>query len=358
MKSSIIKNVKWLLLAAIVPALVIGCTQIELPDLVWPKPPETARIKYTRQYTGGANFQAKSKAADVLLGAKRSLVLKKPKGIHVAKDGKIYTTDTAAGDIFIFDPVNKTATSTGSMGANFFFKPIGVTTDAKNRIFITDSQTDKVTVLNQKGKVLATLVPRTPFKQPSGIAADDEHNNLYVIDTHNHHIEVFHLDTLKHKDTIGKRGKDEGEFNFPSNITVDSEGHVYVVDTMNGRVQIFDSEGRFINMFGQFGDVTGMFARPKGIGVDSEGHIYVVDAAFNNVQIFNQDGEPLMAFAGYGDDRGGMILPSGISVGPEDYIYVIDSWNRRVKVFEFIGEKHAERKKTGRIAPVEPKQKN
>ncbi len=349
---------KWLLLAAIVPALFIGCAVVELPELVWPEPPETPRIKYTRQYSGGSDFQSKSKAADILLGAKRALVLKKPKGVHVAKDNKIYVTDTAAGDVFIFDPINKEANSVNTMGARFFFKPIGVTTDDQNRIFITDSQTDKVTVLDQEGKVLATLKPRTPFKQPSGIAADSERNRLYVIDTHNHHIEVFALDTLKHEDTIGKRGKDEGEFNFPSNIAVDSEGHVYVVDTMNGRVQIFDAEGRFIHMFGQFGDIPGMFARPKGIDVDSEGHIYVVDAAFNNVQIFNQEGEPMMAFIGYGDDRGGMILPSGIALGPEDYVYVIDSWNRRVKVLEYLGDKHHEREKTGVMAPVEPVKKN
>jgi DNA-binding beta-propeller fold protein YncE len=355
MKSPILKNVKQLLILAIVPVLLIGCATIEIPDLVWPEPPDTPRVKYTRQYTGGADFQSKNKAADILLGARRSLVLKKPKGVHVAKDGKIYVTDTAAGDVFILDPVNKTANSVNSMGAKYFFKPIGVTTDDQNRIFITDSQTDKVIVLDQEGKVLATLVPKTPFKQPSGIAADSERNRLYVIDTHNHHIEVFALDTLKHEDTIGKRGQDEGEFNFPSNITVDTQGHVYVVDTMNGRVQIFDSEGRFINMFGQFGDVSGMFARPKGIGVDSEGHIYVVDAAFNNVQIFNQEGEPMMAFIGYGDDRGGMILPSGIAIGPDDYIYVVDSWNRRVKVLEYLGEKHDEREKTGRVSPVEPK---
>ena len=108
---------------------------------------------------------------------------------------------------------------------------------------------------------------------------------------------------------------------------------------MNGRLQIFDKDGKFKRAFGQFGDAPGMFARPKGVGVDSEGHIYVVDAAFNNVQIFNEEGQVLLAFSSYASDRAQMILPAGMAVDHDDYIYVVDSWNRRINMFEYLGEK-------------------
>ncbi len=337
------KNLSKILLIFIIPALFYGCVAAPRPDLVWPEPPDPPRIRYMASYRGTTDFGGSSAASEILLGASEGGVLKKPMGVYVDRDGKVYVTDTAASDIYILDPANKKGTTVGDLGSKFFYKPIGVSTDGKGRIFVADSLTDKVGVLDTDGKLISFLSPDDPLKQPTGLAIDKERNKLYVTDTHSHAIKIFDTETLKQTGTIGKRGKEEGNFNFPSHITVDNEGKLYVVDTMNGRVQIFDHEGRFIRAFGQFGDAPGMFARPKGIGVDSEGHIYVVDSAFNNVQIFDNEGRVLLAFASYGSDRGQMILPAGLAVDKDDRVYVVDSWNRRVEVFEFMGDKYYKR---------------
>lgn len=334
---------KKVLLVIALPLLIYGCAGAPLPDVVWPEPPEKPRIKYVKTYTGPSDFAKSSMAAELVLGGEGSMGLVKPMGVHVNKAGKIYVTDTAAADVHVWDPKNKEATSFIKKGAKYFYKPISVTTDATGRIFISDSQGDKVAVFDNEYNIIAYLEPEEPFKQPSGIAVNDKTNRLYVTDTHNHNIVIFELDTLKYLTSIGKRGKEEGEFNFPSHLTTDDDGKLYVVDTMNARVQIFDSEGNFLQTFGQFGDAPGMFARPKGIGLDSEGHIYVVDAAFNNVQIFNQEGQILLAFAKYGNDRGDLILPAGLAIDDEDFIYVVDQWNERIQVYEYLGTKHEAR---------------
>lgn len=333
------KKVFKILFAIFIPVLIYGCTAPPLPDLVWPEPPDEPKIKYIMELKNSASLKAGSGAADILLGSDTGGGLKKPMSVHVDNNGKVFVTDTAASDVFIFDTVSKKLDTLGSMGSRVFYKPIGITSDYMGRIFVTDSQVDKVAVIDAKGTVIQNLVPDVPFKQPSGIVADNVNKKLYVADTHTHDIKVFDLETLKHIKTIGKRGKEEGEFNFPSHITIDTKGNLYVVDTMNGRVQIFDAEGQFLKAFGQFGDAPGMFARPKGIGVDSEGHIYIADAAFNNIQIFDDEGRTLLVFASYGNSRGQMILPAGVTVDKDDFIYVVDSWNRRVEVFEYLGEK-------------------
>lgn len=335
-----LKKIFFLLL---VPAILYGCGAPPLPDLYWPSPPDPPKIKFVKFIRGGSDFKKSSLAVDIALGAQGSFMLRKPMGVHIGSDQKIYVTDTAASDVFVYDPPNSDAKSLGSMGARGIFKPIAVSTDSQGRIFVTDSQMDTVTVYSSTGQNINQLKADPPFKQPSGIFVDEPHNKVYVTDTHNHHIVVFALDTLEQIQIIGKRGSEEGELNFPSHIAVDGKGKLYVVDTMNGRVQIFDSEGRFLRAFGQFGDVPGMFARPKGIAVDSEGHIYVVDAAFNNVQIFDQEGRILLSFASYGADRGQMVLPAGMAADGEDYLYVVDSWNRRVHVYEYLGEKYKAR---------------
>lgn len=333
---------KTLLALILVSAFTYGCAA-KLPDLYWPPPPNVPRIKYIKAYRNAADLGKGSIAMTILLGANTSFSLKKPMSVFVSTDNKIYVTDTANADVIIFDLEKKKGTSLRAMGAGGFFKPIGFAKDSTGRMFISDSQTDRVVVISAEGKPLPNLKPGTPFKQPTGLAIDEEHKRLYVTDTHEHHIEVFDLETLEYIQTIGNRGSEEGEFNYPAHITVDDKGTLYVVDTMNGRVQTFDRRGRFIMAFGQFGDVPGMFARPKGISVDSEGHIYVVDAAFNNVQIFDEEGNVLMDFSNYGFGRGEMILPAGIFIDEDDFIYVVDSWNARVEVFEYLGEKHKQR---------------
>ncbi len=339
--------IKRLLALAVVSAFAFGCAA-PLPDIFWPEPPNQPRIKYITSYSSAKDLTGRSATSDLILGASATFRIRKPRGLDTTKDGKLYITDTAKGDVFIFDIANKKVTSLKKMGLRGLYKPIGVAIDATGRLFVSDSQSDRVHVVDPDGIPQDPLEPNIPFKQPTGLAIDMENQRLYVVDTHNHHIVVFDLETLEHLQTIGRRGDDEGEFNFPSNITIGANGKLYVVDTMNGRVQSFDKDGRFIMTFGEFGDIPGMFARPKGIAIDSENHIYVVDAAFNNVQVFNDEGQILMHFAKYGHDRGEMILPGGISIDDDDLIYVADSWNARVVVFEFMGDKYKEREKKGK----------
>ena len=96
--------------------------------------------------------------------------------------------------------------------------------------------------------------------------------------------------------TIGKRsGKHDlttpGDFSHPTNVAVDGDGNLYVSDTFNNRVEIFDADGKFIRAFGKAGDGPGYFARPKGIAIDSDGHVWVADAVQDRVQVFTPEGQ-------------------------------------------------------------------
>ncbi|MFQ5852771.1 MAG: 6-bladed beta-propeller, partial [Candidatus Binatia bacterium] len=136
---------------------------------------------------------------------------------------------------------------------------------------------------------------------------------------------------------IGERGKEDGQFNFPTNLFIRGD-KLYVTDTGNFRIQLLDLEGNFIRNISKLGDSPGHLARPKGVAADSDKHIYVVDAAFDNFQIFNEQGQ-LMLFVGRaGSQPGTFWLPAGIHIDDKDRIYVADSYNRRVQVFQYLGE--------------------
>ncbi|MBI5561658.1 MAG: SMP-30/gluconolactonase/LRE family protein [Deltaproteobacteria bacterium] len=329
-----------LFLAFALGILAYGCAK-PLPDLYWPPPPDEPRIKYVRDYMTTTDLKGTNIAVEIIAGAEANQALKKPMGVYVDAAGKLYVTDTARSDVMMIDTVSKAGRVFG--GKNLA-KPIGVAVDGKGRIFVADSDTKKVAIFDADGRIITdNVLPNEPLKRPSGIAIDNTRNLLYITDTYDHDIKVFDVNTLKQTRTIGKRGKEDGQFNFPSHLAVDGNGSLFVTDTQNGRVQVFDSDGKFLRKFGEFGDAPGMFARPKGVGVDSEGHVYVADAAFNNVQIFDEEGKILMAFSSYGTDRGQMVLPAGLSVDRDDYIYVVDSWGRRIEVYEYLGEKHKAR---------------
>ena len=117
-----------------------------------------------------------------------------------------------------------------------------------------------------------------------------------------------------------------------------SGDHLYVNDTMNFRVQVFDLSGNFIRMFGVHGDSPGYINRPKGLAVNSQGHIFIAEAVANRIQIFNLDGKYLLDFGFSGKQQAAFRMPTGIAIA-NDKIYVADSGNQRIQVFEYLEEK-------------------
>ena len=88
----------------------------------------------------------------------------------------------------------------------------------------------------------------------------------------------------------GSVGKDNGQFDCPAGIAVDSSGNfVYVVDTYNHRIQKFDSNGKFITKWGSKGIGDGQFRNPEDIAVDSSGNfVYVTNQDDHRIQKFGR----------------------------------------------------------------------
>jgi len=311
-------------------------------DLVWPLPPDEPRIKYVDYFTNSLDLEVKKGVSELLFGEEKVDSLDKPYGVAVDKQGRVYITDL--GRVWVIDFKNKTYRFIGDEpGVGRLNFPVGITTTSDNRVFVTDINLDRVFVFNPDGRFMSAIGEKGELDGPSGVAVDEKNRLIYVVDSKKHQVNVYSLDTFKKVRVMGKRGSENGEFNFPTNIALDKEGRLYVVDTGNFRVQIFDSEGRFIKSMGKAGDTPGSFARPKGIAIDSEGHIYVVDAAFQNFQIFDFEGNILLFVGSAGVEPGQFLLPAGIAIDDEDRIYVINQIPPSLQIFEYMGEKWKKR---------------
>ena len=131
---------------------------------------------------------------------------------------------------------------------------------------------------------------------PSGLIFDAE-DNLYVVDTLNHRIQQFTSDGTS-LGSWGSEGSEYGQFNFPWGITIDNKGDVYVADWGNDRVQKFAPDGSYIMSFGSASE-GGEMNHPADVAVDSEGDVYVTDWGNKRVQIYDPTGNILTAL--YGD---------------------------------------------------------
>jgi DNA-binding beta-propeller fold protein YncE len=347
--------------------------ELDTSKLVWPQPPDVARIRWLAQYQGEppkprGPGQAKKKQSwmDRLAGVQpesvaiknRRFKLVQPNGVAVDQAGNIYVADSYVGAVFMFRPGSKQVNMI-SNGADARFRGIiGLAMDSGGRLFVVDVKARQVLAFDASHK-LEKEFGYDRLAQPTGAAVDDENRFLYVVDAAKECVFVFDADNFRYLRTVGGPAKkegaeDQGTFSRPTAVAVDKEGNLYVSDTMNNRVQIFDADGNFISMFGKHGDKPGYFARPKGISVDADGHIWVVDSQMEAVQIYDREGTLLGFVGGHGELPGRFNVPSGITIDSRNQVYVTEEFfNGRVQVFQYITDAEAAAEKAAPTAITE-----
>jgi len=333
------RNKIWTILSILLLIVVSCAPQPEKRrkiNLVWPLPPDKPRIKFVRLIRSTLDVGKEASLSASLFGEEGATSFSKPYGVAVDKDGKIYVTDI--GKVFVFDLKNKEHFFIGDTpGVGQLKVPIGIDVSDDGYVFVSDPPQKRVFVYYD-GRFYTAIGKKEEFEKPSGVAVDNKLHRVYIVDTDKHHVVVYSTENYKKIMTIGKRGYGDGEFNYPTNIAVDSESNIYVVDTLGFRVEVFSPDGKFIRAFGEACDAPGCFARPKGIGIDSKGHIYVADAAFQNYQIFNKEGKVLLFVGESGVGPGKFILPAGLYVDKRtDMIYVVNQLPGYLQIFKYIG---------------------
>ena len=290
---------------------------LDLSKIVWPNPPAIARIRYMNYFCAQKPPERpdtkKAKWMDRLAGVavgeqvtteKRLWQLVTPYGMAVDSKNRLYVADSKVHAIFIFDTETKELQLIKNGVEARFGLITGLAMDDSDRLFVSDSEMRRVMVFDPTHKAEGSI--SEGLASPAGLAVDNENRFLYVADPDLDQVLVYDADP-PHKllRKLGTGGKAHtlttpGDFSKPTNVAVDQEGLVYVTDTWNNRVEIFDPDGKFIRTWGKAGDGPGYFARPKGIAIDGDGHVWVADGMQDRVQVFSPEGQLLIWMGGHG----------------------------------------------------------
>jgi DNA-binding beta-propeller fold protein YncE len=347
--------------------------RLDYSKIVWPNPPNITRIKYLDFFAGEKTPEKGQKAKksgwmDRLAGtqvqgdagtAAAKYKLWSPYGITVDSKGKIYVADPRVGAIFIFNAENKDDVGMLKNGAQAKFGlVIGLAIDDGDRLFASDSQLRRVLVFDKNHKQEASITEG--LREPAGLAIDNENRFLYVADVELDQVLVYDVDSLHLLRKIGTTGRkheltDEGNFSKPTNVAVDSEGNLYVSDTMNNRIEEFDADGNFIRAFGKAGDGPGYFARPKGIAIDADDHVWVADSTHNRVQVFTKEGRLLIWMGGNGLLPGQFSAVTGLAIDKANRVFTSEQMVGRVQMFRYFTNEEALAEKKRRDAEAEQK---
>lgn len=313
--------------------------------LVWPMPPDIPRYAFIGDIHGESNGTESVRSGSLLSRFFAALVglgqeteplidLLRPQQIVTDDSGRIYVADTGRQSVFVFDELKGEFSLWNESSLNIpFLSPIGLAI-VNNYVLVTDSEQAQIFRFNLAGEVIGSI-GKGVLKRPTGIAYDKENEHIFVADTKDDNIKVFDLDGQL-IDVIGHTGVREGEFNRPTFIAF-RNSRLYIADSLNARVQVMDESGENIQSFGQRGLYVGNLSRPKGIATDSDGNIYVVESYYDHVLIYNAQGELLMSLGGSGNQPGQFSQPTGIWIDAKDRVFISDMLNGRVSVYQYLG---------------------
>ena len=262
--------------------------------------------------------------------------VKEPWGVAVNNNEEILVAEGGRHCISIFNPTREKLRSFGSQGSGpgQFREPYGVTVDDDGNILVADSGNHRIQKFTSDNKYITSVggygSNHLQFMFPVSVSFSPITKKVVVSDFFNHRVQILNPD-LTFNSSIGSEGSGNGEFSHPHDIAFDSAGNMYVVDTGNDRIQVFNLKGEYLWQFGKRGKSDGELDAPTSIYIDNI--MYVTEVTNHRVSLFTLKGEFLTSFGSGGDGPGQFDHPCGITVDKQGTIYVADVSNDRIQLF-------------------------
>jgi DNA-binding beta-propeller fold protein YncE len=217
-----------------------------------------------------------------------------PQGLTVNTDGNLYVAQSATKEnprhrISVFNARliwEHDIYIEGFEGADTF-APYSLAIDKNGNMYVSGSFYPGVLILNSTGKLTGILSPEEEGKQVKiNHVTLDQMGRIYLVSEEDGHVYVYDEDR-KFLFKFGEKGGSTGKLSRPRAIGIDNRnGRMYVIDYMRHTVLAYDKEGKYLFEFGGLGWGEGWFQYPRDIAVDPAGRIFVADTFNNRIQVF------------------------------------------------------------------------
>jgi len=226
-----------------------------------------------------------------------------------------------------------------------FWWPEDVAVDSLGNVYVSDWDNHRVQVFTPSGAYLRTVgVTRVPYvpdtirlNAPWGLAIAPD-GSLYVAENRGHRLVKLNADGVQQwaVGQAGVYGSDNAHLSdLGGHPAVDAAGRVYVADTANHRIQIFNSDGSYYATFGSLGDGNYEFVCPVSVAISpANGDIFVVDQCNQRIQVYSSlfvYKTTLGVLDETGSDNAHFNWPWGVAVDASGNVYVADRDNFRVQ---------------------------
>lgn len=263
-------------------------------------------------------------------------LLRRPTGVGVDSKGNIYVADTGKRRIVVFGPTGGFLSTYGDPGKTQYglWDPIEVAVAPDGRSYVIDKTQRKMVIYDATHKPVKSVT----FADDAPTSVTIANNQLFV--TTESGVIIGNLDGQFESGYVA-RGKNNGQFDRPGGVAVGKDGTLYVADSLNYRVQAIGTNGKVKWVYGksipasqavQYNGPDRKFGLPSNIALDDNGFLYVVDGLSSELVVLNTNGEYIDTMGGVGHNDGTFYYPDGIAYNA-GHLVVADKFNDRVEVF-------------------------
>lgn len=256
--------------------------------------------------------------------------------VAIDESGDVYAADFWGGGFWVFDSTGDPthAIEGASAPVPGFAEPYAVDVNrSSGEVYVMDRLNHRIQRFSAGGTYLNNVGARGTqkgtFSWPEGLTVAPD-GGVWAVDTRGDRVERFSASLSATPSSIQAFGNtvagtaDPGEFNYPSNADVAADGHVWITDTRNHRLQVLDSAGTgTFTPIGSQGNGNGQFQDPMGIAVTANA-VYVADTGNDRVQKLALNGTWQASYAT------GLDGPEGVEVAPDGTVWVADTQNSRL----------------------------
>ena len=264
-------------------------------------------------------------------------VLRDAGGLKIAEDGTVYVTSEEGGTLLRI--VDGNVETISLIPEIFKHEDLGgVDLTADGRLVVVNNGSGRVAVIGED------MQADSLFSESGGDAGElndpravavSVNNNIYVGDTRNKRISVFNQQGL-FLQSFGKHGSGGQDLLQPTHVSIDAEENVYVLEGPD-RLSVFDKYGELIARFksSELREILGAKPEMSSMTTDLDGNIYIGNYVDSRISVFDwRQRKPITSMGSLGQSRAQYLDISYLSVNSRGQLAVLDKKNQKVEVFQ------------------------